>query len=472
MCRVGSSGILGLCKVEAGGQSSKKQQKRNACEGCYSSRVKCIYLTPEDLSCARCERQGRECAPRVVLRGRAREQAGLNALASDELAGLNAHFGPAASLVATYKAAGFDKAPVSVEWTLNLVFSMAVASKSMNLLHTGTTMATTMTDSDVEMQSLFTPRPLLSPEARAAVLAPVRDEFLLCDDPHRAYIVTTVDSANGSEATASPTFEHLFAPADTGRRSGASGTGSSGRCSAMQWRNLLQDSRACERASAEMAKACVQAGEPSGFPRQVSWFIASDDSVTLRDKHGNRYSAQLFLQCHLVERGALAVMVFGFQDITPLNDSAARRITTMQSVRGGSGSGSSIGSAAGTPQLGMAAPGASNPSSSSSVSAGSASSSASAGSASAPAPMLALSGLDDFDLMSNVLPGMPDMPDMDVIDDAFAGSFNLSSGDADSTQGVDDVDDVVKLDVLDAATMDIFDNMLMVDPVSVPIIQQ
>mmetsp|Transcript_982 Transcript_982/g.1435 ORF Transcript_982/g.1435 Transcript_982/m.1435 type:complete len:549 (+) Transcript_982:1353-2999(+) len=241
----------------------------------------------------------------------------------DDLPHLGQHYAATASIVRAYRKLGLNKPPTSIRWIVNLLYLLAITEKSMGLLHTSATLAVA-TGIEIDVEQLNHKRTPLSPKQKKLVEDYVHSTFLV-DDPSQAYFIIRLDAGDRG-IVANETYEFYF-------ESAGDMVGRLSRSPHFRlWRDFVEDQSVCDNFTAEIVKSFLVAGEPVGSPPQINWTVQDDKPTRLKDKEGNSYTGVLFEYGSMSGSGFFDFLVFGFQQITPVDEGARRRFDQLRAA--------------------------------------------------------------------------------------------------------------------------------------------
>ncbi|GBG33388.1 Mitochondrial inner membrane protease subunit 1 [Hondaea fermentalgiana] len=241
----------------------------------------------------------------------------------DDLPHLGAHYAATASIVRAYRALGLSKPPTSVRWIVNLLYLLAITEKSMGMLHTSATLAVA-TGIELDVDQLNQRQTPLTEKQKTSIMDYVHSTFLV-DDPSQAYFVIRLDAGDRG-IVANQTYEFIF-------ESAGDMVGRLSRSPHFRlWRDFVEDKNVCNKFTGDIVKAFLSAGDPVGDPAQISWTVQDEDTTRLVDKEGNSFSGRLFEYGCMSGGGYFNFLVFGFQEITPLDDGARRRFDQLKAA--------------------------------------------------------------------------------------------------------------------------------------------
>jgi len=311
-----------------------KRRKLQACEACYTSRVKCEF-TKSTKCCDRCEKNQRKCVARVVRRGKPTFEDGSFSRDVDSSAykalgtlednpHLSQHYSGANAFVKTYKGIGFEKAPPSVENILNCLYLLAIKDQSVGRLHAATTLSVS-TCIDIDMTLAHSSRDGTEPWC-SQLRQKIHEKYIM----GKAYGPCFVEEhfLGEKSITTSPGFDALFVP-------GSSITPVLLRNSEPYlklWRSFVVDAKYTDLFLAQIVKAMIRAEKSEEAPNSVSWSLSDSRRVEIKDNKGCAYTAVLRSEGLLTHKGMLNFFIFSFQDMIAVDNKGSAKLAKLSSL--------------------------------------------------------------------------------------------------------------------------------------------
>eukprot|EP00515_Schizochytrium_aggregatum_P008523 CAMPEP_0202077712 /NCGR_PEP_ID=MMETSP0964-20121228/5524_1 /ASSEMBLY_ACC=CAM_ASM_000500 /TAXON_ID=4773 /ORGANISM="Schizochytrium aggregatum, Strain ATCC28209" /LENGTH=628 /DNA_ID=CAMNT_0048644995 /DNA_START=1 /DNA_END=1887 /DNA_ORIENTATION=+ len=319
-----------------GAESTHRMKKRKplACESCYLSRVKCVYdpKAGRDAACERCTKHGRNCVPRVVVRGKGSggvddgpftRELDLNAYKALEIVEdtphLTQHYNGAAAFVKTYKALGFQNPPPCLKNLVNLLYLMATKDKSVGRLHAATTLAVS-TGVEINMSLLTSKDGPASEEEKNNLQQLVHKRYIEDREAGPCFIVR--HDAGERNVFCTSDFEELFIDSSTFAASHLRNT----EPHIKVWKDFVVDQKEADAFAAKIMQALMKAEKTHDAPDAVKWTLVNTRPVKIKDNNNNHYESTLYESGWMAKSGFLNYLVFGFRDLKPLTDEGAARL--------------------------------------------------------------------------------------------------------------------------------------------------
>uniref|UniRef100_A0A7S2WQ29 Uncharacterized protein n=1 Tax=Mucochytrium quahogii TaxID=96639 RepID=A0A7S2WQ29_9STRA len=315
----------------------QKKLKRNACEGCYKSRVKCEYATVDSVCCTRCTRQKRECVPRIVLRGKANKldkdgnavdnlnavdlEAYRSASLFEDVPHLTLHYHAAASLVKTYKSLGIAKAPTGLRWLINSLYLIAVYEKSLSLLHSSTTLAVA-TKVNLDVALLNEKRFPFQSSVKTKLETEINTKYLYEKICGPCFILR-LDMGERA-VVANQEYEYFFEDAVS------MATRMKRAPHFKLWKEFVVDKPVADKFITSIVKSWLLNAEPrvvvEGEPERVEWDCTAEEPTEIQDNKGNIFSATLVEHGVMIADGYVSFLIIGFKDMKPASEGARQRM--------------------------------------------------------------------------------------------------------------------------------------------------
>eukprot|EP00516_Mucochytrium_quahogii_P002143 CAMPEP_0203750860 /NCGR_PEP_ID=MMETSP0098-20131031/5016_1 /ASSEMBLY_ACC=CAM_ASM_000208 /TAXON_ID=96639 /ORGANISM=" , Strain NY0313808BC1" /LENGTH=402 /DNA_ID=CAMNT_0050640331 /DNA_START=294 /DNA_END=1499 /DNA_ORIENTATION=+ len=306
-------------------------RKKNACEACFSSRLKCTFSPGKD-ACERCIKRGMECVSRVILRGHAsqlkKEETGLKRVQDDILTAflffkhsnnMVLSHNAANAIVRAYKGLGWSKAPPQVTGLINSFYLSAMHSKSMSKLHVTTSLAVSA-GVKIDTHSLLGKPSPVTPQIRANLIAEISSRFL--DKPGFGPCFVA-NMAGATSLLVSRGYSFFFEKEKALKK----------RADQMQapefelWRSVIQDPKdpVIEEFQSGMIGKFLKMKEcemdENGLTRR-EWDYKCANPTKVVDMNKNVYTASLQMNGLMYADGYEVYIVVSFQDMVPLDEGA------------------------------------------------------------------------------------------------------------------------------------------------------